>query len=61
MREAHLVLNPVADRGRAGGRRAFVSRFLEERGIRAVWHATRGPGDGGRIVGGLPDGALAVA
>jgi diacylglycerol kinase (ATP) len=61
MREAHLVLNPAADMGRAGSRRAFVSRFLEERGIRAVWHATRGPGDGGRIAGGLPDGALAVA
>jgi diacylglycerol kinase (ATP) len=61
MREAHLVLNPAADMGRAGSRRAFVSRFLEERGIRTVWHATRGPGDGGRIAGGLPDGALAVA
>jgi len=61
MREAHLVLNPAADRGRAGWRRAFVSRFLEERGMKAIWHATRGPGDAGHIVGGLPDEALAVA
>lgn len=27
----------------------------------AVWHATEGPGDAGRIAGGLPDGALVVA
>ena len=61
MREAHLVLNPAADRGRAGERRVFVSRFLEERGTKAIWHATRGPGDARRIVGGLTEGALAVA
>jgi diacylglycerol kinase (ATP) len=61
MREVHLVLNPAADRGRAGWRRVFVSCFLEEHGMKAVWHATRGPGDAGRIVGGLPDGTLAVA
>src|ERR671916_960273 len=60
-REAHLVLNPAADRGRAGRRRVFVSRFLEERGVRAVWRVTRGPGDAGRIVAGLPDGVMAVA
>ena len=60
-REAHLVLNPAADRGRAGRRRVFVSRFLEERGVRAVWRVTQGPGDAGRIVAGLPDGVMAVA
>jgi diacylglycerol kinase (ATP) len=60
-REAHLVLNPEADRGRAGGRRGFVSSFLEERGIEAIWHVTRGPGHASRIVEGLPDGALVVA
>ncbi len=27
----------------------------------AVWHATEGPGDAGRIAGGLPNGALVVA
>jgi diacylglycerol kinase (ATP) len=59
--EAHLVLNPAADRGRAGDRRGLVSRFLEERGVAATWHVTRGPGDAGRIVGGLPDGVLVVA
>ena len=60
-REAHLVLNPAADRGRAGRQRVFVSRFLEKRGVRAVWRVTRGPGDAGRIVAGLPDGVMAVA
>src|SRR3712207_1544916 len=60
-REAHLVLNPVADRGRAGGRRGVVSRFLQERGIAAIWHVTRGPGHAGRIVGDLPGGSLVVA
>jgi YegS/Rv2252/BmrU family lipid kinase len=60
-REAHLVLNPAADRGRAGGRRGFVSRFLEERGVEAIWHVTRGPGHAGHIVEDLPDGALTVA
>ena len=60
-REAHLVLNPAADRGRAVLRRALVSRALEERGVRAIWHVTRGPGHAGRIVRGLPRGALVVA
>src|ERR687886_423797 len=60
-REAHLVLNPVADRGRSGSRRGIVSRFLEEHGVAVVWHVTRGPGHAGRIVEGLPDGALVVA
>ena len=60
-REAHLVLNPAADRGRSGARRGIVSRFLEERGVTAIWHETRGPGQACGIVGGLPDGALVVA
>src|SRR5918992_3804707 len=60
-REAHLVLNPAADRGRAGGRRGLVSRFLQERGVTPIWHLTRGPGHAGRIVGDLPDGSLVVA
>jgi YegS/Rv2252/BmrU family lipid kinase len=60
-REAHLVLNPAADRGRAGRHHALVSGFLDERGVEAVWHVTRGPGDAVRVVGGLPDGALVVA
>ena len=60
-REAHLVLNPAADRGRAGGRRGLVSRFLQERGVTPIWHLTRGPGHAGRIVGDLPGGSLVVA
>jgi diacylglycerol kinase (ATP) len=51
----------VADRGRSGGQRGFVSRFLQERGVVPIWHVTRGPGHARNIVAGLPDGALAVA
>jgi diacylglycerol kinase (ATP) len=60
-REAHLVLNPAADKGRSGYRRGFITRFLKERGVVAIWHVTRGPGHASSIVAGLPDGALAVA
>jgi len=59
--EAHLVLNPAAGKGRAGGRLALVSRFLEERGVSPVWHATEGPGHAGEIVRGLPEGVPVVA
>src|SRR5215217_1810469 len=59
--EAHLVLNPAADRGRAGGRRGLVSRFLAEHGMAAIWHVTRGPGHASHIIGGLPDKVLVVA
>ena len=58
---AHLVLNPSAGKRRAGGLRASVSRFLEERGWRPIWHVTERPGHAGVIVRGLPDGALVVA
>jgi len=60
-REAHLVLNPVAGRGRSGSLRRLVARFLEERGVAQIWHVMREPGDARRIVGGLPDGVLVVA
>src|ERR687898_2429936 len=59
--EAHLVLNPSAGKGRAGGLRASVSRFLEGRGLRPIWHVTERSGHAGDIVRGLPDGALVVA
>ena len=58
---AHLVLNPVAGRGHAAARRAEISAYLEGRGVGVEWHATEGPGHAGRIVSGLPDGALVVA
>lgn len=38
-----------------------ISRLLEERGVRAVWHVTRRPGHAGQIIGELPPGAPAVA
>jgi diacylglycerol kinase (ATP) len=55
------VLNPSAGKGRAGGLREFVSRFLEGQGVRPVWHVTEGPGHAGGIVGGLPAEAPVVA
>src|SRR5215213_6788735 len=59
--EAHLVLNPSAGKGRAGGLRASVSRFFEERGLRPVWHVTEKPGHAGSIVRGLPEEVSVVA
>src|SRR5215207_5001382 len=59
--EAHLILNPSAGKGRAGGLRASVSRFFEERGLRPVWHVTQGPGHAGSIVRGLPEEVPVVA
>ncbi len=41
--------------------RASVSRFLEERGLRPVWHVTERPGHAGGIVRGLPEEASVVA
>src|SRR5919107_2283054 len=59
--EAHLVLNPSAGKGRAGGLRASVSRFFEERGLLPVWHVTQGPGHASSIVRGLPEEVSVVA
>ena len=55
------MLNPAADGGRAGRRRAGISEVLEAGGVRPVWHVTEGTGDAYGIVRGLPDGAPAVA
>lgn len=41
--------------------RASVSRFLEERGLRPVWHVTEGSGHAGGIVRGLPEEVPVVA
>lgn len=60
-RAAHLVLNPAAGKGRSGGGRDLVSRVLEERGVRPVWHVTEKSGDAYDIVNGLPGDAVAVA
>ena len=59
--EAHLIFNPLAGKGRAGGLRASVSRFLEGRGLRPVWHVTEGPGHAGSIVRGLPGEVSVIA
>lgn len=59
--EIHLVLNPAAGRGRAAGRRAYIDRFLQERGFAPVWHVTKEPGHARRIVLGLPGGTLVAA
>jgi diacylglycerol kinase (ATP) len=43
-------------------RRKVISSFLEkQREIEPIWHVTEGPGHASRIVGGLPEGVLAVA
>ena len=60
-RAVHLVLNPAADKGRSEARRGLVSRFLEGRGVTAIWHLTRGQGHASSIVAGLPEGAFVVA
>ena len=60
-RMAHLVLNPIAGKGRAAARRGDISAYLEKQGIESAWHVTEGPGHAERIVSGLPDGALVVA
>jgi diacylglycerol kinase (ATP) len=59
--DAHLILNPSAGRGRAGRLRVSVSRFLEERGLRPVWHVTQRPGHASSIVRGLPEEVSVVA
>ncbi len=59
--EAHLIFNPSAGKGRAGRLRASVSRFLEGRGLRPVWHVTEGPGHAGSIVGELPGEVPVIA
>ncbi|MDQ4106388.1 MAG: diacylglycerol kinase family lipid kinase, partial [Actinomycetota bacterium] len=61
VQEAHLVLNPAANKGRSESRRVEISRFLKERGLRAVWHVTEAVGHAGHIVEGLPEEALVVA
>jgi len=59
--DIHLVFNPTAGKGRAGGVRTFVSQFFEERGLRQIWHVTEGAGHAGSIVRGLPEEASVVA
>src|SRR5829696_7632896 len=59
--EAHLILNPSAGKGRAGGLRAPVSRSFEEGGLRPVWHVTEKRGHAGSIVRGLPEEVSVVA
>ncbi len=58
---AHLVFNPVADRGRAEARRKPIGAYLAGRGIEAEWHVTRGPGHAEHLVRGLRDSGPAVA
>ncbi|HET7478394.1 MAG TPA: diacylglycerol kinase family protein, partial [Rubrobacteraceae bacterium] len=56
-----MILNPTANKGRSARSREKISRFLNARGMDAVWHVTKGPGDATRIAANLPDGSLAVA
>lgn len=61
VREAHLILNPAANKGRSESRRVEISNYLKGRGLRAVWHTTETVGHAGRIVEGLSEEALVVA
>lgn len=60
-KEAHLILNPAANKGRAKARRPEISRYLEEHGLRAVWHVTEDLGHAERIAEELPEESLVVA
>jgi diacylglycerol kinase (ATP) len=60
-RELHLILNPVADRGRGAGKRERISKFLDRRGVPYVWHVTGRPGDATRVAEGLSGGQVPVA
>ena len=59
--EAHVILNPAADKGRSGRGRGRISEFLEARGVRPVWHLTEKSGHARKIVRGLPEGVAVVA
>lgn len=61
LKEAHLILNPTANKGRSKSRRADISSYLKDNGLYAVWHVTEDVGHAGKIVGSLPDDCLAVA
>lgn len=61
VREAHLILNPAANKGRSESRRAEISNYLKGGGLRAIWHSTEEVGHAGRIVEGLSEEALVVA
>jgi len=60
-RVAHLVLNPVAGKGRAVIRRKDISAYLQGQGIEVAWHITESPGHAERIVSRLPEDTLIVA
>jgi diacylglycerol kinase (ATP) len=55
-RAAHLVLNPVAGKGRSVILRwKDISAYLEGQGIEVIWHVTESPGHANHIVSRLPD------
>ena len=56
-----MVINPAANGGRSGACRRDISAYLERRGMRLIWHSTKGVGDAVGIVEDLPEDALVVA
>jgi diacylglycerol kinase (ATP) len=60
-RRIHLILNPVANKGRAGRMLGDISNFLGGFGLSSEWHVTDAPGDAARIARELPDHELVVA
>lgn len=60
-RKTHLILNPVANKGRAGRMVGDISNFLGGFGLSPEWHVTDAPGDAARIVRELPENEVVVA
>ncbi|MBA2692973.1 MAG: diacylglycerol kinase family lipid kinase [Rubrobacter sp.] len=60
-RKTHLILNPVANKGRAGRLLGDISNFLGGFGLSPEWHVTDAPGDAARIARELPEDETAVA
>jgi diacylglycerol kinase (ATP) len=57
----HLVVNPIAGRGRGLPRLERIVSFLEEAGVPVEVHRTSGPRHATELVAALPDGSLPVA
>ncbi len=60
-RKTYLILNPVANKGRAGRLLGDISNFLGGFGLSPEWHVTDAPGDAARIVRELPEDGIVVA
>lgn len=60
-RKTHLILNPVANKGRAGRMVGEISNYLGGFGLSPEWHVTGAPGEAERIASELPEEEVVVA